>query len=183
MIGGRPTSGAAATPLILAFRAAIAEVTAAFGAFLAGTEAGHATAAFVIIAPALVLVVTAPGAATGCFFRDGGPAGPTRSIEVFFGALLPLFVSTAEAAAQRLRLVETLVVVIPTTPQSTGGGSAANGSRFILEIGGTPRLLCSDAAKTHALVGEEHRGACQQELTELQDRIQPPALEEQNAAA
>ena len=38
MIGGRPTSGAAATPLILAFRAAIAEVTAAFSAFLAGTE-------------------------------------------------------------------------------------------------------------------------------------------------
>jgi hypothetical protein len=170
--------------LLLAFTATVTEIIAAFRAFLTSPEAGHATAAFVIIcAPGFVLVVTAPGTATGCFLRDGSSAGATRTVKVLFGPLLSFLFTTAETTAKRLRLIETVVIVIPATPETAGARATADRSWFILEIGRTPGLFRRDAAQSHALVGEEHRGACQQELTELEDRIQPPALEKQNAAA
>jgi hypothetical protein len=45
------------------------------------------------------------------------------------------------------------------------------------------RLLGGHPPQPHALVGEEDGGAGQQELAELEDRIEPPALKKENAAA
>jgi hypothetical protein len=44
-------------------------------------------------------------------------------------------------------------------------------------------LLGGDAPEAHALIGKKHRGAGQEKLAELEDRIEPPALKKQDAAA
>jgi hypothetical protein len=44
-------------------------------------------------------------------------------------------------------------------------------------------LFCRDAAETNALVSEEDRRSGQKKLTKLENRIQAPALKEQNPAA
>jgi hypothetical protein len=44
-------------------------------------------------------------------------------------------------------------------------------------------LLGGDAPQAHTLIGKENRRSSQQKLAKLQDRIQAPALEKQNATA
>jgi hypothetical protein len=79
-----------------------------------------------------------------------------------------------------LRLVEAVGVIAPITSATHAG---PGGRLVIVEVGGAPRLFGGHAPQAHALVGEENSGAGQQELPELQDRIETPALEEEDAAA
>jgi hypothetical protein len=67
---------------------------------------------------------------------------------------------------------------LPSTPHAGAGGGL-----IVVEVGGAAGLFGGDAPQAHALVGEEHRGAGQQELAELEDWIEAPTLKEQNAAA
>ena len=53
---------------------------------------------------------------------------------------------------------------------------------FVVEIGRSARLLGGDAPQAHTFIGEENGRSSQQKLAELQDRIQPPTLEKQNAS-
>jgi hypothetical protein len=44
-------------------------------------------------------------------------------------------------------------------------------------------LLRGDPTQAHTLVGKEDRGSGQQKLAELENRIEPPTLEKQDATA
>ena len=66
----------------------------------------------------------------------------------------------------------------PTSARTVGSGGLV-----VVEVGGTAGLFGGHPPQADALVGEEDGGAGEQELAELQDRIETPALEEEDAAA
>jgi hypothetical protein len=104
------------------------------------------------------------------------------AVEVFIVAFAVALVPGADAPPQRLGLVETIGIVAPiaATTHAWPGGRC----RFVVvEIGRAPRLLGGNTAQTNALVSKEDRRSRQQELTKLQDRVEAPALEKEDAAA
>lgn len=119
-------------------------------------------------------------AAAGGPLGDGsaarGATGPVKIVWLFFVR------AGADAAAQRLGLVETVAVIGPAATTHARTHRFGPGL-LIIEVGGTPGLLGSHPAQAHALVGEENGGSSQQKLAELQDWIETPALEEEDAAA
>jgi hypothetical protein len=122
------------------------------------------------------------GPAAGSPLGDGGPAvapGAVKVVGFFFG------VAAGDPPAHPLGLIKAINSVIPPAlPTHAGAIGAAGGNGFVVvEVGGTARLLGGDAPEAHTFVSKEHGRTSQQELAELEDRIQAPALEEQDAAA
>jgi hypothetical protein len=79
-----------------------------------------------------------------------------------------------------LGLIEAVNVV---TPVASAAHAGLRYRLVVFEERGAPGLLGGDPTQANALVGEKHRGASEQKLAELKDRIQAPALEKQDAAA
>jgi hypothetical protein len=122
------------------------------------------------------------GPAAGSPLGDGGPAvapGPVKVVGFFFG------VAAGDPPTHPLGLVKAINSLVPPTLPTHAGAIGASGGDglVVVEVGGTARLLGGDAPEAHTLVGKEHSRTSQQELAELEDRIQAPALEEQDAAA
>jgi hypothetical protein len=119
-------------------------------------------------------------AAAGGPLGDSGAArGPTGPVKVVW---LLLVRAGADAAAQRLGLVEAVAVISPAATTHAWTHRFWPGL-LIVEIGGTPGLLGGHPPQPHALIGEENGGTSQQKLAELQDWIETPALEKEDAAA
>ena len=78
-----------------------------------------------------------------------------------------------------LGFIEAVVAVVVATHASSWSPCW----RLVIEVCGATGLLCRNTSQANALVGKEHCCARQQELSELKDGIESPALEEQDAAA
>jgi hypothetical protein len=79
-----------------------------------------------------------------------------------------------------LGLIEAIGIVAPVA------ATAHPGFRewlVVVEIGGAPGLFGGHTAQANALVRKKYGGASQQKLAELQDRVEAPTLEKQDAAA
>jgi len=81
-----------------------------------------------------------------------------------------------------LRFIKAIVVFVPTSPDAARGRVWNRRCRLIIEIGGATGLFGGHASQPHTFVGKEDGGSSEQELTELQDRIQSPTLKEKDAA-
>tara|TARA_B100000405_G_scaffold165624_1_gene115756 strand:- start:194 stop:796 length:603 start_codon:yes stop_codon:yes gene_type:complete len=160
-----------------------AEVGTSFITGFTGPETGHPSGTLVALIPACISLVAPRGATAGGFFRNGGTAGAPWTVELLFGSIVRVVVTTGETTPHRLRFIKTVVAAIIPTAAKSAGAIAAGRSGFVIEIGGAPCLLGGDAAKPNAFVGEEHGCSCQQELPELKNRVETPALEEEDAAA
>ena len=119
---------------------------------------------------------------TGCgALRDGGAGGATGTVEVVFLPFAVAVLAGADPPAQGLGIVKA-VGVVAEVPSATHARSGT-GFVVVVEVGGAAGLFRRHTPEPHALVAEEDGGGGQQELTELKDRIQAPALEKENAAA
>jgi hypothetical protein len=87
----------------------------------------------------------------------------------------------ANPAAQRFRFVEAVEVIAPGVAAADAGADGR--PLVVIEEGGAAGLLGGDPPQAHAFVSKENGGAGEQKLAELQDRIEAPALEKQDAAA
>jgi hypothetical protein len=86
-----------------------------------------------------------------------------------------------DAAAQGLGLIKSIVVRSPLVAATAHARFGAG--LLVVEVGRAACLLRGHPPQTNTFVGEEHRGAGQQELAELQDWIESPALKKEDAAA
>jgi hypothetical protein len=169
--------------LILAFIAPGAEIGAAIRGIVAAAEAGHATFPFAGVVPAVGGIALAAATAGG-LLGDRSLGGAAWAVEVALTTIAVIVIGSAlEATTQRLRFgfVESVVGGLPSTVQATRRASGRNG--LLVEVGRASRLFGRHAPQPHAFVGEKHRGAGEKKLTELQDRVEAPALKEKNAAA
>ena len=122
------------------------------------------------------LGTTSPTA--GGLFRDGGSGVATRPVEILLRTFRLIEVLRRKTSPDRLGFIEAVVAVVVATHAS--GWSP--GCRLVIEVSGATGLLCGNATQANALVGEEHRCARQQELPELENGIESPALKEQDPA-
>jgi hypothetical protein len=111
--------------------------------------------------------------------RDRHPAAPPGAVEVFaFILAIPCW----DPAFEGLGFIEAIALPFSpaAAPHAWPEGTCWSGF-FVVEIGRSARLLGGDAPQAHTFIGEENGRSSQQKLAELQDRIQPPTLEKQNA--
>ena len=113
--------------------------------------------------------------------RDRYPAAPPRAVEVF---AVILTIPCWDPAFEGLRLIEAIALPFSpaAAPHARPEGTCGSGF-FVVEIGRSARLFGGDAPQAHTFIGEENGRSSQQKLAELQDRIQAPTLEKQNATA
>jgi len=88
--------------------------------------------------------------------------------------------SASEAAPQGLRFVEAVIGLVISTTQAASGSP---GRGLVIEISRPFRLFCGNTPETHALVGKKDCGASKEKLSELEDWVKTPSLEEQNSSA
>ena len=86
-----------------------------------------------------------------------------------------------EATTYWLGFIKAVVGGIPSPIQAAR--RPTGWSRLIIEIGRAAGLLSRNTPQPHAFVSEENGGAGEQELSELEDRIEAPALKKENAPA
>ena len=158
--------------------ATIPEVGASIAGFFACTEPCEPAAALVIPIPVALCVIPATWSAAGGLLGNRCSAVAPRSVEVFFSSFFGILIAAAEAPAERLRFIKAFVGLVPPTAQPPG--RAAWWRWLIIEVRRTPGLFRGDAAEAHTFVGKEHGCSRQQELPELEDRVESPTLEEQN---
>jgi hypothetical protein len=89
-------------------------------------------------------------------------------------------VAGGNATPNWLGLIKAIDVV---TEVAAAAHAGPGGGFVVVEVGGATGLLGGHRAQAHALIGKENGGAGKQELTELQDWIQAPALKDQDPAA
>jgi hypothetical protein len=113
--------------------------------------------------------------------RDCHPAAAPGAVEVF---AFILAIPGGDSAFEGLRLIEAIALPFSPAPAPHAGpeGTCWSGF-FVVEIGRSARLFGGDAPQAHTFIGEENGRSSQQKLAELQDRIQAPTLEKQNATA
>jgi hypothetical protein len=111
--------------------------------------------------------------------RDRYPAAPPRAVEVF---AVILTIPCWDPAFEGLRLIEAIALPFsPAAAPHAGPEGTCGSGFFVVEIGRSARLFGGDAPQAHTFIGEENGRSSQQKLAELQDRIQAPTLEKQNA--
>jgi hypothetical protein len=116
-----------------------------------------------------------------CALRDRHPAAPPGAVEVF-AFIIPI--PCWDPAFEGFGLIEAIGVAIsPGAATHAWPEGTCRSGFFVVEIGRSACLLGGDAPQAHTLVGEENGRSSQQKLAELQDRIQAPTLEKQNATA
>jgi hypothetical protein len=116
-----------------------------------------------------------------CTLRNGYPTASSGAVEVFgFIVAFPRW----DPAFKGLGFIEAIGVPIPPAAATHARPERTCGHRFfVVEIGRSAGLLGGDAPQAHTFVGEENGRTSQQKLAELEDRIQAPTLEKQNATA
>ena len=104
-------------------------------------------------------------------------------VELIRRSLLARVLPAGEASTQGSWLIETVIIIVPTSPEPTGSGAIAQGGRFVIKIGRSSCLFGGDPAQPNTFVGKENSCPCQKKLSELKNGIQSPALEEKDASA
>ena len=124
--------------MILPLIASVTETGAGRLSFVISiAESSHASILFALVSPAGRFLRTA--ATTACsLLGNGGSGTATRAVEVILLAVVAIKILRCEATSERLRFVEAVVVVVVTSTHSRG---LTPGWRFLVEIGGTTRLL------------------------------------------
>lgn len=79
-----------------------------------------------------------------------------------------------------MRFVEAVIGIVISTTQAASGSP---GRGLVIEISRPFGLFCRNTSETHALVGKKDCGASKEKLSELEDWVKTPSLEEQNSSA